>query len=215
MTVPGLALFLAVLLNDFIGWRRWVVYGACMVLLFCQTQTKMGVPFGFDGWYEPPVKTATDRSSLPELRGLLLPPNTVDFVDSTVEIIRQNSTPQDSIFVFPELGIFYGLTGRRLATFSGSHNMDVVSDAFAREEAQRLLRERPAVLIYGPKSAQLLHSDEITWRNGKPSGLRDLAAAVEALARQYRCVKVFRMYPFGDPVYVFVRPDATPAPPSQ
>jgi hypothetical protein len=208
MSIPGLGLFLAVLLNDFRSWRRWIVYAACVVLLFFQTQEKLRVPFGFNGWFEPPVKTAVNTSSLPELRGFLLPPDTVDFVDSTVRIIRENSTPQDTIFIYPELGIFYGLTGRRPATFSASHNIDVVSDALAREEAQRLLRARPAVLIYGPTSEALLNADELTWRNGNRSELRTLTAAVEALAHQYKFVKEFSMYPAGEPVYVFVRPDA-------
>jgi hypothetical protein len=137
----------------------------------------------------------------------LLAPNTVDFVDSTVRIIQENSTPQDTIFIYPELGIFYGLSERRFATFSASHNLDTVPDAFAREEAQRLLRAQPAVLIYGPKSEQLLQADEQTWRQGKPSGQRDIVAAVETLAREYKLVRTFRLYPLGEPVYVFVRPD--------
>jgi hypothetical protein len=92
-------------------------------------------------------------------------------------------------------------------TFSVSHNIDTVPDTFAKEEADRLLRVRPAVLIYGPQSEQLLRSDEEIWRNGKPSGQRDLIAAVETLAREYKFVRMFRLYPFGAPVYVFVRPD--------
>ena len=35
MIIPGLGLILAVLLNDFEGWRRWVVYAVCGALLFC------------------------------------------------------------------------------------------------------------------------------------------------------------------------------------
>jgi hypothetical protein len=147
-------------------------------------------------------------SSLPELRGFLLPANTIEFVDSTIRIIRENSTPADTIFVYPELGFFYGATERRPATFSSSHNFDVVPDSFARAEAERLLRARPAVLIYGPTSEEFLRANEAYWRNGKPSGQRDIIAAVETLAREYRLVQVFRLYPFGDPVYVFVRPDA-------
>ncbi len=81
MTVPGLGLILAVLLNDFEGWRRFAVYAACGVLLFCQTQAKERMPFAFADWLEPPVKDATMASSLPELRGFRLPPDTVDFVD--------------------------------------------------------------------------------------------------------------------------------------
>lgn len=206
MTVPGLGLILAVLLNDFEGWRRIAVYAACGVLLFCQTQAKERIPFGFGAWFEPPVEYATMASSLPELRGFLLPPNTVDFVDSTVRIIRQYSTPKDTIFVYPELAFFYGLTERLPPTFSLSHNIDVVSDSFAEQEAERLLTARPAVLIYGPLPKAWLLGEEAFWRNGQPSGQRDIIAAVETLAREYRLVRTFRLLPFGYPVYVYVRP---------
>ena len=204
MTVPGLGLILAVLLNDFIGWKRLAVYAVCGMLLFCETQFKERLPFSFAGWFEPAVKDAAKASSLPELRGFLLPPNTVDFVDSTIRIIRQYSSPQNTIFIYPELGFFYGATERRSATFSLSHNIDVVSDPFAKQEAERLLRARPAVLIYGPEPWLL--GEEALWRNGKPSGQRDLMAAVETLAHEYKLVQTFRLYPFGYPVYVFVRP---------
>jgi hypothetical protein len=205
MTIPGLALILAVVLNDFEGWRRFSVYAVCGVLLFCETQFKEMLPFGFAGWLEPPVASATMTSSLPALRGFLLPKNTIDFFDSTVRIVRENSTPKDTIFIYPELGFFYGATERMPATFSASHNIDVVSDSFAKQDAERLLRTRPAVLIYGPRPDQLAW-EEAFWRNGKPSGQRDLIAAVETLAREYTLVRTFRLYPFGYPVYVFVRP---------
>ena len=204
MTIPGLALILAVLLNDFEGWRRFALYAVCVVLLFSQTQAKERMPFGFADWLEPPVKDAIMASSLPELRGFLLPPTTVDFVDSTIRIVREHSNEKDTIFVYPELGFFYGATGRRPATFSASHNIDTVPDAFARQEAERLLRARPAVLIYAPLSEQFLRREEDHWRNGKPSGQRDLIAAVETLAREYRLARTFKV--FGHPVDVFVRP---------
>jgi len=205
MTIPGLGLFLAVLLNDFEGRRRVAVYALCAGLLFCETQYKQQVPFGFSGWSEPPVKDATKPSSLPELRGFLLPENTVDFVDSTIRIIRENSTPSDTIFVFPELGFFYGATERLPPTFAASHNLDVVPDSLAKQEAERLLRARPTVLIYAPRP-QTLAREERYWRGGKPSGQRDLIAAVETLGREYRLVQTFKLYPVGDPVYVYVRP---------
>lgn len=206
MSIPGMGLILVVLLNDFEDSRRFAVYAVCGLLLFCQTQAKARMPYGFDGWFEPPVKNATVASSLPELRGFLLAPNTVDFADSTIRIVRENSTPKDTIFIYPELGFFYGATERMPATFSVSHNMDVVSDSFLKQEADRLLRARPAVLVYGPPPESLLRVNEKYWRNGKPSGQRDLIAAVEMLAREYRLVRTTRLYPFGDPVYVFVRP---------
>jgi hypothetical protein len=204
MTLPGLALILAVFLNDFEGWRRFAVYAACGIVLFSQTQAKERMPFGFADWIEPSVKDATMASSLPELRGFLLPPSTVDFVDSTIRIVREHSTPNDTIFVYPELGFFYGATERRPATFSASHNIDVVPDSFAKQEAERLLRARPAVLIYGRLPEPFLREEEEHWRNGQRSGQRDLIAAVETLAQEYTLARTFQV--FGHPVDVFVRP---------
>lgn len=204
MTIPGLGLILSVLLNDFGGWRRFAVCASCAVLLFCQTEAKLEIPFAFGDWLEPPVEEATMASSLPELQGFRLPPSTVDFVDSTIRIIRENSTPEDTIFVYPEFGLFYGATERRTSTFSTSHNIDVVPDSFAREEAERLLRARPAVLIYGPQPEAYWRQQEAYWRDGNRSGQRDLIAAVESLAREYRSVRTFTV--FGHPVSVFVRP---------
>jgi hypothetical protein len=208
MTLPGLALIIVVLLDDYEDWRRWALYAVCGALMFCQVQAKMQVPYGFDNWYEPPVNTTNTTSAIPELRGFKLAPNTIDFVDSTVRIVRENSTPSDTIFTYPEMGIFYGLTGRRPATVSGSHNFDTVSDAFAKEEATRLLQARPAVLIFAPPSEQMLRVNEEFWRGGNRSGQRDLIAAAGLLAREYRLAFATRLYPYGDTVYVFVRPPA-------
>jgi hypothetical protein len=206
MCIPGLALFVVVLLNEFEDRRRFYVFAVCGLLLVCETQFKAVYPFAFAGWRDPSVKYATMASSLPELRGFLLPPDTVDFVDSTVRIIGANSVSSDTIFIYPELGFFYGATERKPATFSASHNMDVVPDWFMKQEAERLLRVRPAVLIYAPLPEGVLRWDENFWRNGKPSGQRDLIAAVEILASQYKLVRTFKLRSWPNLVNVYVRP---------
>jgi len=206
MTVPGLGLFLAALLENLTDWRKWVVCAICGGVLFFEAQVKMFAPFEFAGWQEPPVAMATQTSTLPELKGMLLPANTVDFVDTTVHIIQQNSSPSNSIFVYPELSFLYAASHRGSATFSSSHNIDVVPDALAREEAVRLLLRRPAVLIYGSESEGFTQAQERLWRNGHRSGQRDLVAAVQTLAAEYNLAAKFNLYPGGHPVYVFVRP---------
>lgn len=208
MTVPGLALFLAALLEHVGDWRKWAIYAICLGSLFFETQRKTFAPFEFDGWQEPPVASATQQSTLPELKGMLLPANTVNFVDSTVQIIEENSSPSDTIFTYPELGFFYAATHRGPPTLSGSHNIDVVPDSFAKEEAARLIARRPAVLIYGPQSEEFILGQEKLWRNGHPSGQRDLIAAVQTLADQYQLAATFSLYPNRHPVYVFVRPSS-------
>jgi hypothetical protein len=206
MTIPGLALFLAALLEDTQGWRKWGLYAACTALLIFEIQMKLDAPFFFAGWAEPPVALANQTSTLPELKGMLLPKSTVDFVDTTVHIIEQNSSPKDTIFVYPEFAFLYGATHRMPATFSGSHNIDVVPDAFARQEAARLLLHPPAVIVYGEESDRYLIGQEMLWRNGQPSGLRAIVAAVKSLGSQYQEAARFIPYGHFGYIHVYVRP---------
>jgi hypothetical protein len=207
MTVPGLALLLAALLDEAKGWRRWPLYLICLAVMIFDIQVKMETPFAFAGWPEPPVAMANQRSTLPELRGMLLPRSTVDFVDTTVHIIQQNSAPGDTIFVYPEFAFLYGASHRMPATFAISHNIDVVPDSMAREEAARLLLHPPAVLIYGWESDGFLIGQERLWRNSQPSGQRELIAAVKTLAAQYHLAARFAPYARAGFLSVYVRPD--------
>jgi hypothetical protein len=205
MIIPGLALVLTILLNNDDKKQRWFIYAVCGILVFCQTEAKENIPFGFNGWNEPSVQTARFSSNLPELKGFLLPAVTVNFIQKTLQLIERYSTPADTIFTYPEFGFFYGASERMPATFSLSHNIDTVSDTFAKKEAERVLQTRPAVLIYAPE-ANLLANEKF-WRNGQPSGQRNLISAAETLARQYILVDQFKLPPSRLTVYVFIRPD--------
>jgi hypothetical protein len=92
------------------------------------------------------------------------------------------------------------------ATFSGSHNIDVVPDAFARQEAARLLLHPPAVIVYGEESDRYLIGQEMLWRNGQPSGLRAIVAAVKSLGSQYQEAARFIPYGHFGYIHVYVRP---------
>jgi hypothetical protein len=103
------------------------------------------------------------------------------------------------------MGLLYPLTGRQPPTRAGSHNIDVINDAFAREEADRLTRARPAVIIYGRLSEEALWEDERTWRGGGRSGQRDLIAAIEGLVEGYRLAGTYVVAPGDPPIEVYVR----------
>jgi hypothetical protein len=129
----------------------------------------------------------------------------VRFVDGTAGIINEHAGPKDTIFTYPEMGIFYAVTNHGAPTLSGSHNTDVVSDAFASEEAKRLVAGRPAVLIYGREDEGSLRAKELMWRNGHRAGQRDIIDAVEKLASEYELVRTFRFANSGQLVRVYVR----------
>jgi hypothetical protein len=205
MVLPGLGFFIAIMLDGTSRRRQTILYITCAILIFSEISLKLNVPFGFADWHEPPVWEANSVSQLPEMAGFRLPADTVRLIDGTVRIIRANSTPEDTIFTYPEIGLFYGISHRKAPTFSGSHNIDVVNDAFASEEAETLLRKKPAVIIYYRQPEDYLRLEEKRWRGGNRSGQRDIIAAIESLIPEYRLAATFPSAARNRDLLVYVR----------
>ncbi len=206
MVMPGLGFLTAAVLDGAPRWRRAMLFVVCPAILLSQTLTKLNAPEGFEGWIEPPVREATMRSTLPEMSGFLLPPGMVRLIDGTVHIIRDNTAPGDKIFTYPEMTLFYTLSGRMWPTSSGSHNIDVVSDSMAKEEAERLLHDPPKAIVYYREPEDHLREEEINWRKGRRSGNRDIIAAIETLIKNYRQAGTFEGPKNARTVLVYVRP---------
>jgi hypothetical protein len=205
MTLPGLGFLLAATLDGVRDRFKWFPLLVMAAMVFIQVREKLDMPFGFDHLDESPVRFETAASSQPQLRGLRLAPSMADFLDSSVRTIKAHTSTQDTIFTYPELGLLYTLTDRRPPTFASSHNIDVVSDAFARDEALRLKQNPPAVIVYYRVSEEDLKADELTWRNGRRSGQRDLIAAVESLVAGYTLDGEYIVAPGDPPIDVYVR----------
>jgi hypothetical protein len=211
MLLPGFGLIFAGALAGSNRIGRLAICGVVMLVCVDAVRLKLDMPFGFSFFAEGPVSTATAHSDQARLHGILLPEATVRLVDGVVHTVAANTTPADTIFTYPEMSIFYGLTDRKWPTLAASHNVDVVNDAIAKEEAARLLKNQPKVLIYFPKTEEQSRTEESVWRNGHRMGQRDIAAAVETLTKSYRLAGVYPTLPQNQDVYVYVRPDS-PAP---
>jgi hypothetical protein len=208
MLLPGFGLIFACSLAGSDSLGRLAI--CAVVLLFCvdSVRFKLDVPFSFGFFTDGPVLTANVRSDQPKLKGMLLPASTVRLIDGVSHIVASNTTSSDTIFVFPEMALFYALADRKWPTQTACHNTDVVNDAFAKEEAVRLLQNPPKVIIYLPKTEQQSRVEELVWRRGNRMGQRDIASAVEALAKNYRLAGVYPTDPKNQDVYVYVRPDS-------
>jgi len=206
MTLPGLGFLLAATLDGVRDRYRWFPLLLMAVMVFLQVREKLDEPFGFGHQNEAAVRFANAASNEPQLRGMRLPPQMVRFLDDTVTLVSTQTRPGDTVFTYPEMGLLYPLTRRQPPTWASSHNIDVINDAFARDEAERLIRARPKVIIYGrlPESAR--EEEERVWRGGARSGQRDLVAAVEELAEGYRLSGTYVVAPGGPPIEVYVRP---------
>jgi hypothetical protein len=138
------------------------------------------------------------------MSGFLLPRQMVDLLDGTVRIVRENTSPGDTIFSYPGLGLFHTLTDRRWPTLSGDENVDVVNDSLAKEEARRLLSARPKVIIYYREPDSYLRAQELTRRDGRRMGQRDIIDAVEQLIGSYRLAGTFEGCSPAQKVLVYV-----------
>jgi hypothetical protein len=207
MLLPGLGLILAASLAGSNRLGQLAVCAVAMLVCVDVVRLKLDIPFGFGFFTESPVSTATIHSDQPKLRGILLPAATARLVDGIAHIVASNTNPADTIFTYPEMAIFYALTDRKWPTQTASHNVDVVNDAFAKEEAARLLQNPPKVLIYLPETEAQSRGEEAAWRDGHRMGQRDIAAAIETLAKNYRLAAVYPTLPENQDVYVYVRAD--------
>jgi hypothetical protein len=205
MALPGFGLLAAAALDGSGRRAQRAIYAVLAIFVFLQTAEKLDLPFGFNGLDEDPVRLAVQPSTIPQLRGLRLAPGMNTFLDGTLQTIKRHTEPGDTIFTYPEMGLFYELSGRTYPTLSGSHNVDVVNDTFAREEAERILARRPAVVIYLKPTADDLRQQDYIWRFGKPSGQHVLISAIDQLTRDYTVAGVYPVGQDGRQITVFYR----------
>ena len=191
MIPPGLALLLALVLNKLPPFKS-IIFGLCAFIVIGGGATfKLRMPYYFEDWLESPVSEATKKMQAPQMAGYVLPADMADFLDETTKIIKENSKPDDLIYVYPEGGIFYPLAERRCSTFSFGHNMDTASDSVSENDAKLLLEHPPKVLVYYRSSEESMTRLEKLWRRGKPSGNRALMRTCEELGRRFRLAKKF------------------------
>lgn len=207
MTLPGLGLLLAAAV-DGVRRGRPVLYALLGVTVFFQMREKLDLPFSFDNQDEPSVRFATQSSSLPGLRGMRLPAETVRLLESSTRVMRSRAQGEDTVFTYPEMSLVYSLSGKVAPTWSGSHNIDTTNDDFARQEAGRLLQRQPVVILYARPTEEQLRDAESTWRHGARSGQRDLMHALDCLTSQYQLVDTFQLLPQDVPIRLYARAES-------
>ncbi len=205
MVIPGLAFLVSALLEMSSKTTRYIYCGISLALICAVTNTKLNSPFGFSDWLEPSVVSASETSHLAGLQGLRLPASSVAMLEGITRIIKADSSPNDTIFTYPSMPIFYGLSGRFSPAYSGDHNIDACPDDIARQDAQAILRAKPKVIIYYRQDPRRLRGDEILWRGGRVSGQRTIISAVETLIKEYRLAGRFAAPPTPITVDVYVR----------
>jgi hypothetical protein len=196
MVLPSLAVVLGFVLYQLNGNHRLrrvrsALIAACLLFIAEACMLRMNTPYLWGGWQEPTIWSATQNLAEPELAGFRVSRESAHFVDRITEDLVANSAPDDPVFVYPDLPIFYELAHRSPATFAYVHYIDVAPDFVDHNDAINLLRYPPRVIVYWDQTAAELSAEEHYFRNGKPSGVRDLVRAINELKPQYRIVDTF------------------------
>ena len=188
MVFPGLAFITAIVLRRFDHVRnyRYATLAFGGFLIYSQLVGKIETPFVWDGWPDAPVRAATVEMKNPLLRGFRFPKETADFAEHVTEVITTHSTKSDTVYIYPGLVVFYLLADRRPPTFAYDHTMDIGPDWLCRQDARRLLDAKPAVILEYTPPLETIEDKEAVWRGGKPSGQRDLLAAIRTLTVDYK-----------------------------
>ena len=184
MAVPTLAFLLCEAARG--TWNRaprWgaVVVGAGLLLIVTSVWSKLYRPYSWGDWIEPPVSMSTAESVLPELAGFRMSPGTAEFVDTATLAIMENSRPDEPIFVFPNMMIFYVLADRDPVTFALSHWFDVAPERVVLEDVARLKERLPAVVVNYEINPAEWQVNEANFRDGEPSAQRQLEAEIHRL----------------------------------
>lgn len=203
-----LSLLLSIKFARFAALPRGLVLILCALVLFNVAYNKFEYSYSWLHWQERSTLSrpaSSHQLSFPQLAGLNLSPETVEFVEKTVGLIQENSTVTDSIYVYPHMPILYTLSNRRPITFAPVHYFDVCPDWVAAADAERLLANPPAVMVVAMHPDDFVQFHEDLFRNGRPSGQRKITEAIAALSRDYKLVATFENNTAVCPIRVWAR----------
>jgi hypothetical protein len=178
------------------------------VVLLCiavTTSVKIQRPYSWNDWMEGSVFRANTRMAFPELEGIRVTPETAAFITRVVDDIREHSKPSDPIAELSGMPVLYLLSHRSPATLGYVHFIDVTPDDVYVRDAETLREHPPAVIVFMDYDEAKLREGEINWRNGRRSGERVLASAVESLRNQYKFIDVLQIPRTGGQLEVWGR----------
>ena len=208
MAFPSLGVVIALMLEDLLSRPRTSVlrysFAATAVLLLSVCEAgRVYCPFSWNSWTEDPIRSATASSRQPVLNGIYMSPEMAAFADRLTSLIDDHSRVNDSVFIYSYQPLWYVLADRWPATYAQVHFFDVAPDDLCRRDAERIVKEHPAVIVDFVGDSELWN--EKLFRAGHKSGQRDLQDQMYRLIRtNYRLEAAIPLKENLVPVRVFV-----------
>jgi len=208
MAFPGLGVVIAFMLDDLHSTPRTPVLryslatAAVLLLSVCEAG-RVSSPFSWDSWTDDPISKATAQSRQPMLKGIYMSPDMAAFTDRLTSLIDSHSRVNDSVFIYSYQPLWYVLANRWPPTYAQVHFFDVAPDGLCRRDAERIVKERPAVIVDFVGDSDLWN--EKLFRAGHRSGQRDLHDQMyQLIDADYRLEAAITLQESPVPVKVFV-----------
>ena len=103
----------------------------CLGAISLSATQKYAWPYEWWGWREPDIRQSTEAVHLDYMQGFRLSDNTAETLTGITNLITNNSLPNDNVFTFPSIPLFYVLSDRHTNTFASVHYFDVCPDYVA------------------------------------------------------------------------------------
>ena len=154
---------------------RGTLVALALTLALHSADKKLVYPYNWWGMDESDYWSCVASTDLSHLRGITLSPTTANVYGEIVAAITDNTAPDDAIFCFPQIPIFYVLADRPdPGTFTKVQWFDVASDEAVLADIERLRQAPPAAILVYHTSEYAYNAHEAAFRGGRMSGTRQM-----------------------------------------
>jgi hypothetical protein len=211
MSLPGIGVVVCLALSGLKTTGRALLTALVVGMISLAIAMKLLLPFYWVNWSEPAVTEPRAASAIPGLRGFNLSRKISGDLNRIVGAIEQNSSPTDTIFVFPYYAQFYILAHRNPPTFAYAHWLDVVPDKDARKDADLVRSARPAVLVFLDMPDLSFIGGEQSFRaKGTTSGQTYMLETLRSMAAGYSLVDSVPVDRLGENILIYARDRKSP-----
>ncbi len=164
---------LVLLEHSYMRIARGAIAAVCILLILQFASKKMVYPYNWWGMDESEYWSNTETMDIPLLDGIKVSPETKAVYEGIYSAVVENTSPEDTIFCFPQIPLFYSLCERNdPGTFTKVQWFDVASDAAVLSDIDVLRKNPPKAIIIYNTSDYAYQSHENAFRNGGESGTR-------------------------------------------
>jgi 4-amino-4-deoxy-L-arabinose transferase-like glycosyltransferase len=148
------------------------------LMLVCSVQ-RMTWPYGWWGWHEPSISTATTTVNVPKMWGFYMSERTASMYETIYQSLKGEIEGDEYLYTFPHIKAFDNIFDNVPPTSADVHYFDVCTDSIAVADSEVLRANPPKAIVYMdlPEEAWSIH--EKLFRNGAKSGQREIKRFID------------------------------------